>query len=264
MAIEEISYNVRGPKLLHEMSTAEVTRALEETDLALISFGAIEQHGAHLPLGTDAFITEETIRRVLRKLGDRGRRAIGCVIRIGISHNFLSFPGSITLSTETFIQAHIEICQCLLQQGFHRFAIVSGNGGNVNACKIAMEKIAREPNVSVIFIDPLPYQYLNRDKIVKAPKLDHHAGEAETSKILAVHPELVDIALAEPIPMAEALVARTKFGAGVTSPIGDWKKIAPRGYVGDPTLAEASTGDRLYELNAEWITDVLMQEFFTQ
>src|SRR5438477_7606427 len=103
MPIAETSYTVRGPKLLHEMTFEDVEQALKETDVALLASGAIEQHGGHLPLGTDNIIAEETVRRVLRKLAERRHTAVAAVLQVGISHKFLSFPGTITVSEDTFI-----------------------------------------------------------------------------------------------------------------------------------------------------------------
>ncbi len=259
MPIAETSYSVHGPKLLHEMTFEEVEQALKETDVALLSFGAIEQHGGHLPLGTDAFIAEETVRRVLRKLAERSHVAVGAVIPIGLSHKFLSFPGSITLSVDTFVQAHVDICDSLHRQGFRKFAIICGNGGNADACRVATDRVSEQLKTTTIFVDALPYQFANKSDIVKDPSNDKHAGEAETSKILAVHPELVHMDRADDVLTGHA---KPGYGAGFMRGGSDWREEAPRGYLGRPGLAEASTGDKLYEMNSGWIVDVIERELF--
>ncbi|MBV9119960.1 MAG: creatininase family protein [Chloroflexi bacterium] len=259
MALEEISYRVRGAKLLHEMTFEEVEALLKVSDVALLSFGAIEQHGGHLPLGTDTFIAEETVRRVLSKLAGKGHSAVGAVIPVGISHKFLRFPGSITLGFETFVQAHLDICESLFGQGFRKFAIVCGNGGNATACRIATDRIAMELKTPAIFVDALPYQFANKADVVKDPAHDKHAGEAETSKILAVHPELVHLDRADDVLEG---AEKSGYGTGFLRGGGDWREEAERGYLGRPNLAEASTGDKLYEMNSDWIVNVVIKEFF--
>jgi creatinine amidohydrolase len=252
----------RGPKLLEEMTTEEVAEVLAASDVAIVSAAAIEQHGAHLPLGTDMFIAREQTRRTLAKLAAAGHRAIGYVFPVGISHKFLSFPGSLTLSPLTLAQVLKELCQCLCDQGFRRFVLLSGNGGNGDAMKVAADEIARTLAVRVIFVDPLPNQYAHREEFLKNPAIEHHAAEGETSKILRIHPELVRLERARYIPPDEVARQRTRFGQGVVRAGGDWREMAPAGYVGDPTLAEASTGEKVFELNAAWIASAVMTEYF--
>jgi creatinine amidohydrolase len=253
----------RGPKLLEEMTTEEVAEALAVSDVAIVAAAAIEQHGAHLPLGTDYFIAEEQTRRTLAKLAEAGHRAVGYVFPVGISHKFLSFPGSLTLSPLTLAQVLKELSECLRDQGFRRFVLLSGNGGNGDAMKVAAEEIARGLGVKVIFVDPLPNQYANREKFLKNPAIEHHAAEGETAKILRIHPELVRLERARYIPPDEAAQRRTRFGQGVVRAGGDWRELAPAGYVGDPTLAEASTGEKVLDLNASWIASAVIAEYFS-
>lgn len=255
----------RGPKLLEELTMQDVADALKETDVVLFAPGAIEQHGAHLPLGTDTFITEEFIRRSLKKLAERGHRAVGYVFPIGISNNLMSFPGTLTFSNTTFIQVQKEIVGCLHQHGFRKFALVSGNGGNATSMAVAMDEVAHAfPDSKVIFIDPLPYQFANREGIVKNSKLDSHAAEGETSKILFTRPELVQMDRARHIPHPAVSPMANPHGAGFKRPLGDFKDYAASGYVGDPTLGEAATGDKLFELNATFVAGVVEGEFFAK
>src|SRR5579875_3176971 len=93
-----------GPKLLEEMTSEEVAEALRVTDVAIVTPCAVEQHGAHLPLGTDWYIGVETTRRTLAALATLGHRAVGYAFPLGISHKFLDFPGSLSLSHATFVQ----------------------------------------------------------------------------------------------------------------------------------------------------------------
>lgn len=253
----------RGPKLLEEMTTAEVSEVLKVSDVVIVAAAAIEQHGPHLPLGTDYFIAEEQTRRTLANLAKDGHRAVGYVFPVGISHKFLSFAGSITLSPITLAQVLKEICKCLVDQGFRRLVLLSGNGGNADAMKVAADEIVRSLGAQLIFVDPLPNQYANREKFLKNPAIEHHAAEGETSKILRVHPELVQLAHARYIAPDEAARRRTTFGQGVTRAGGDWRDLAPEGYVGDPTLAEASTGEKVFELNAAWIASAVTAEYFS-
>jgi creatinine amidohydrolase len=258
-----IPSTTRGPKLLDEMTFVEVEDALTRTDVAIITPSAIEQHGSHLPLGTDWYIGAETTRRTLRILAEHGHQAVGYAFPIGKSDNFLDFPGSLTLSNATFIAVQKEIAACLHHQGFRRFVFMSGNGGNAITMQVACDEVAKDLGAVTLFVDPLPYQFSYRDQVLKNPKIEHHGAEGETSKILVTHPELVDLSNAGYVPLDEAAAARTNFGQGVKAfGAGKWQEFAPRGVVGDPTLAEVATGETMYERNAAWVAGVIERQFF--
>jgi creatinine amidohydrolase/Fe(II)-dependent formamide hydrolase-like protein len=140
---------------------------------------------------------------------------------------------------------------------------MSGNGGNAPAMQMAGEEIHRELGAEVLFIDPLPYQFSYRDQVLKNPKIEHHGAEGETSKILAILPDLVNLEGAGYVPMNEAAAARTQFGAGVKRFHGRWEDFAPKGVVGDPTLADAATGEVMYDRNAAWVADIIAAEWFS-
>ncbi|MCL6649988.1 MAG: creatininase family protein [Chloroflexi bacterium] len=257
----EIPTTAAGPKLLDEMTTREVAAALERTDVAILTTGAIEQHGAHLPLGTDWYIGVETTRRVLQELARRGHQAVGYVFPLGKSEGFLNFAGTLTLRNATFIAVMKEIVRCWHHQGFRRFALLSSNGGNGTAMLIAGEELHRELDCPVVFIDPLPYQISYRQEILKNPAIDHHGAEGETSKILVTHPHLVQLEHATFVaPVGEA--RPFAFGPGVRVFAGRWEDFAPGGVVGDPRLAAAATGEEAYRRNARWIADILERVYF--
>ncbi len=261
MSAVSIPTIARGPKLLEEMTTAEVQEALGRTDVAILATCAIEQHGAHLPLGTDWYIGEETTRRLLRVLAERGHQTGGYAFPLGKSDGFLNFAGSLTLSTATFVAVMKELAGCLHHQGFRRFVLLSGNGGNATAMLVAGEEIHRERECPVIFIDPLPYQTSYRSEILKNPAIDHHGAEGETSKVLVTRPDLVHQErstrvdpIGDPRPF--------NFGPGVRVFAGRWEDFAPGGVVGDPRLGEAATGEKAYERNAAWAADIIEKVYF--
>jgi creatinine amidohydrolase len=252
------------PKLLEEMTSYEVVDALTRTDVAIITPSAVEQHGGHLPLGTDWYIGTETTRRTVAKLAERGHETIGYAFPLGISHNFTDFPGSLTLSNSTFVLVVTEIARCLHHQGFRRFVLLSGNGGNGAAMQIAASEIFQTLGAKALFVDALPYQFSYRHEYLKEPGIDHHGAEGETSKILAVHPELVIMEKAVRREANAEALERTKFPVGVKRAHGHWSDIAPYGYVGAPGNGEAKTGEIFYERNSEWITDVIERDYFSE
>ena len=249
-------------RLLEEMTTEEVRAVLAVSDVAILTPSAIEQHGGHLPLGTDWYIGIETTRRAVEHLASRGHVALGYAFPLGISQKFLGFAGSLTLSHTTFIVVVKEIAQCLYGQGFRRFVLLSGNGGNAPCMRMAARQMYDDMGVEVLFVDPLVYQGTYRDSVLKEPTLEHHGAEGETSKILAIHPEFVhmDKAVRRELPGNEG--GRPRHGPGVERAHERWEESAPHGYVGAPDLASAGTGDTLLDRNSQWVAEVIAAEYF--
>lgn len=113
MAAAEAPALAHGTTLLEEMTTAEVRDALTRTDAALLPTGAIEQHGGHLPLGTDWYLGVESYLRIVAELARRGHQVVAYAPPISQSDLFKSYPGTLTLSTATLIAIQREILICL-------------------------------------------------------------------------------------------------------------------------------------------------------
>src|ERR671933_386522 len=97
----QVLYVQKGPATLPEMTGAEVQAALKHTDVILIPVGATEDHGPHLPLGTDSMEAREICRRTAIRLAQQDCPVvIGPVIPFGTSSFHLDFPGSISISSQ--------------------------------------------------------------------------------------------------------------------------------------------------------------------
>jgi creatinine amidohydrolase len=136
------------------MTWPEVEEALRHTDMVIIPVGSIEQHGKHLPLGTDFLATMEGCKLLAQKTDV----LIAPVVLAGLSEHHMGFPGTITLSPQTFEAVVFETAQSLIRHGFKKIMIYNGHGGN---------------------------------------SVDWHAGVGETSLMLYLTPPLVDMSRAE-------------------------------------------------------------------
>jgi len=115
----EILYEVRGPKTLFEMSWPEVEAALKNTDIVIVPVGSTEQHGTHLPLGSDTLQATDMAKMVIKQLGDEGVTLCAApTIPFGVSHAHLKFPGTITVSSETLMRVITDVCRSLHIHGF--------------------------------------------------------------------------------------------------------------------------------------------------
>jgi creatinine amidohydrolase len=270
MATDEILYVQKGPATLPEMTGHEVEALLETTQTLLLPFGATEAHGAHLPLGTDTFEARENCRRAALKLEALGCPVvIGPVIPFGTSSFHMGFAGTITLSPLTLIALTKEICLSLYKSGFRQFAFVHGHDGSLPSMMVAAQEVVdATPDAKVMVLNwltPLSKVY---HTIQRSKQMEGHGGEGETSRILVTHPELVHLERAvkhhvEPEEMRKIQGREhIKTGGGIFYATRSYADHTPYGHIGDPALAAEDTGDKGYEVIAEWIARVVARDYF--
>jgi creatinine amidohydrolase len=133
---------------LHDMNWQQVEAYLQTDDRVVLPIGSTEQHG-YLSLGTDAILAERVAIEAAEPLGV----PVLPVLPFGLAPYFTAFPGSLTLRMETFLNVVRDLLNTLEGQGFRRFAIVNGHGGNAPALNLARDWVAepRDHRVQVVF-----------------------------------------------------------------------------------------------------------------
>lgn len=266
-------YVIKGPKTLYEMTSAEVAAALRQTQTVLIPVGATEDHGAHLPLGTDMFEAREICRRAALRLAAQGCPVvIGPVIPFGVSTFHMGFPGTITLTSSTLILVLKEVMLSLYQHGFRNLLLVHGHDGNLPQMMVAAQDVVNEtPDATVAVLNwmvELAKAYAAG--LGKSRKGESHGGEGETARILVTHPELVDLAQAQPFYLQPHELRKIqspehmKTGGGVFYPTRSYKALTPVGSIGDPSLATEETGEKGYDVIVTWLVDIVKRDFFDE
>ncbi|MEB3239453.1 MAG: creatininase family protein [Cyanobacteriota bacterium] len=209
-------------------------------------WGAIEQHGPQLPLGTDALFAERVLAAVLERLPESLPIWTLPPQRLGFSPEHLSFPGTLSLSAELVLQLVVTVGRQLAGCGFQRLVLFNAHGGQIALLQVAARQIhARWPRLAVLpcFLWSGPRQVL--DAIPEPERSGGlHAGRAETSLMLALAPGLVG-----PLPPAEpGPVPPPGFSLEGAVPCA-WttRDISASGVVGDPTGAGAAEGEQLFE-----------------
>lgn len=170
-----------------DLNMKSFTEVRETIDTVLIPIGMIEAHGPHCSLGTDILIPREFVKRLNPLIGDRVLMAPE--IPYGYSWNLEPFPGTIQVSAEAFSQYVLAVSKGFFANGFRNIILFNGHGGNMPALSLVSEKLA-DLGVTVLNINWwLDY----RDEIVKYAPATGHAGEDETSTVLAIDEKLVDM-----------------------------------------------------------------------
>lgn len=175
----------KDPYYLPHLTSPEVGELLRTTDTVILPFGAIEQHGPALPMGTDTL----GVIAVSREAARRVRALCAPVLFPGLSGHHMRFPGTITLSEETFGRVVMDAAASLAAHGFRRIVLANGHGGNEATLTYLAYRITRETAASamVFGIAELRKIYLTAN----IDKLDIHAGIGETSSMLYQQPGLV-------------------------------------------------------------------------
>jgi len=267
---DRILYSQKVPPTLDEMTGPEVEAALKETDVLLLPVGATEAHGPHLPLGTDSFEARENCRRAAIRLEALGCPVIiGPVIPFGTSSFHLGFAGTISLSSQTMIRLLKEVCLSLYETGFRKFALVHGHDGNLPAMMVAAQELVdstADAQATVLnWLTPLSKVY---HRIQTSSKQEGHGGEGETARILVTHPELVHLerSIKHHVPPEDMRKIQgpehIKTGGGIFYATRRYKDHSPYGHIGDPALATADTGDKGYDVIAEWLARVIARDYF--
>ena len=237
---------------LFEMTRPEVEEAIASgVDTIIITIGSTEQHGLHLPLGTDAIMGEALGQRVARALGDT---LLAPGMRIGCSEHHMDFAGSLTLSRETFIGVVGDICRSLARHGFRHIVLLPTHGGNFAPLAKAVEAIRPElSGVNLIaFTDLMAFMdeifQTGKARKVTPEQAGAHAGEFETSIMLYLRPDLVAVDKAQPGYVGDQLrIAPLVFEKG-------FRAVTANGVLGDPRDASAANGEAYMAA----ITDLLV------
>ncbi len=228
-----------------ELTWCEAERHLKHCDVALLPVGAVEQHGPHLPLDTDAFDADYLARRVAEACSSP-RPLVLPLISYGVSYHHDDFRGTIGIGNQTLSTLVYDIGCSIAAQGIHKMVIINGHGGNSPALNYAAQLINRDTGIFVC-VDTGETSDVDIEEIVSTPN-DVHAGEIETSTSLAIRPHLVRKSeMVTSVPSFSSRYLDFSSRRGV-----NWythtHNISASGVMGDPAKATAEKGLRIWEV----------------
>ena len=211
---------------------------------AVVPLGSTEQHGRHLTLATDTRVAERLAELFCARVPEAIRLA---AISLGCSSEHGAFPGTLSLEAETLVRVLADVLRSLVRSGFRRAFLFSAHGGNFAAIREAMTELRADCGELTVDaftdLDRLT-RVLHAESAregISPPAAGHHAGEIETSIMLALD---------------EREVRRAALAPGFVEPTADPQALfypsvrdrAPNGTIGDPTLASAARGRRYLEV----------------
>ncbi|WP_127584256.1 creatininase family protein [Paenibacillus koleovorans] len=177
-----------------EHTREQLTRLAKEGAMVVVPLAATEQHGPHLPVAVDSLITEYIVERAVRQANCPFPLLIAPLLAIGCSEHHLQYGGTLSWSSGTYLRMLQEIGESLAADGFRRLLFLNGHGGNEAIMRQAATDLAVGHELWVaaasywaIAGGALHQAGADADGIVPG-----HAGQFETSLMLAIRPELVD------------------------------------------------------------------------
>lgn len=220
-----------------------------DPEVAIVPVGSLEQHGPHLPVMTDWAIAAELGQRVAEKMG----AFLVPALPISTCKEQLGKKGTVWMQPDTFYHMLWDIVLSLKQQGFKKVGILQCHGGIFVMNPLVRELNAQfNPELMVALIDTCTFfAPMYKEGIVET-NTELHAGESETSKILAIAPETVHMDRA------------VDFVPDVPRPYlsyGSIFRASPTGVWGEPTKATAEKGEKLFARSAELAVEELNKAF---
>jgi len=232
---------------LERLSQPAAASMLAATGTAVMCAGSVEQHGGHLPLGTDAFAAQSIAERVAYRLDT----VVAPLGPIGVAPYHLPWPGSLSLSPATLQAVLVDVCLALSQAGVSRILLVNWHEGNSATLRIAAAEAQQRHPVRIVIAET----HVITHSLYPDEMEFTHAGSMETAAVLAYDSGLVHLdRCIEAGDLASGEAAHALFRQPDVYPVlQDFRDIAPTGWYGRPELADADRAEEIAEAVADHV-----------
>lgn len=224
------------------MNSDQFAEALECIDTVVLPIGMTEAHGHHCPLGTDVIIPRRFLELIEERMGEE--LIIAPEVPYGHSWHLAPYPGTIDIPPEVFGDYVFHVGKGLAKWGVKKLVLFNGHGGNTPALTHVMERLA-DLGLTVLLIN---WWIDYASEILTICEGQGHAGEDETSVVLAIDESLVD--------MSKANINWNKAIANVRFP-GMQRITMENAQTGDATLATKAKGEAILALCTEKIIELI-------
>jgi creatinine amidohydrolase len=228
---------------LARMTSPEVAEALTRAEVALIPVGATEQHGPNMTLETDTAVAYQLALRIATELHPRA--VVAPPLPYGVSYHHMKFPGTMTLSPETFQAVVLEVVESLRRHGVERFFIVDGHAGNQGALDVLMTRLRFQMGARAAYL----FYFTIVDDLMREGATTErwgHACEVETSMGLALQPDIVrgEVLEAGKLRSTSLPYSNVMESPRVSVPLS-FEEITENGALGDARQASEEFGQEL-------------------
>jgi len=251
------SYQGTGRKVLwQELWRHEFEEALRHDPVVIVPTGSVEQHGPHCPMDVDISVSLSLAVQVAERVEDFPV-LVAPPLWFGLSHYNMGFPGTISLSAETYMRVLADVCRSVHGNGFQRIVVINGHGGNDAPNRVVRDVLAEED----IFLVAYSWWTSVQTEMLAWSEADQgsvgHGGEWETSVQLYLRQHLVDRSRINadvfPNPFSPELQPFARFAERRRD------TAHQTGTMGDATVATAAKGERIFTLAAERLEQVVRE-----
>jgi creatinine amidohydrolase len=226
---------------LWDMTWTELDASAQDIDLVVVPVGSMLQHGPNSTFSSDAVRASEFALKLAERLYPRV--LVAPVMPFGIAHHHMSFPGTISLSADTFMNVLYEVVESLAEHGFDRFLFINAHAGNEAALELLLGRLRNKLDLSPAWVS---ITSLAEDVVGQgaAGEAHDHAGESEISQLLYLAPWTVRIGA---LAANELLEQEYPF----TSPDGPihvaytFDELTANGVMGDARSGSYEFGERI-------------------
>jgi creatinine amidohydrolase len=235
---------------LATMTQPEAARALSKGTAILVT-GSVEQHGGHLPLGTDAYAALTVAERVARRIG----APLLQLSPVGVAPYHLPWPGSLSLRPETFVSMLLDVCEGLAAAGVSRVVIVNWHEGNTPSIRLGADRVQQKLPLRVVVVE----SHIITNSMFPDEMEFTHAGAMETAAVLAHRPSLVRLdGMIPGSPVEVGDEGHALFRRRDIFPVlRDFREVAPEGWYGSPGTVTRERASEIFDAVADYVVEGL-------
>ena len=253
---------VKTNRFWENLSSFDFYNMETEKYLAVLPVAAVEQHGPHLPVNVDSKIVDSLVETLAEKLPAKSKAIFLPTQRIGKSNEHLKYPGTLSLSAETMRVTLMELGKCVASSGIKKMMFLNSHGGNISVLDIVARDLRIEEKMLVFCVNWFGFGMPS--DIYSESELKHgiHAGDMETSVMLALDPDNVKMDRAQNfVPKTVELESNFKYlGLNSGAKFG-WQSqdLNAYGACGNALLSTAEKGNLTLEFASEKLLEIIKE-----
>jgi creatinine amidohydrolase len=236
-----------------ELTAADLRGRAQAGAVVLLPVGSMEQHGPHLPVGVDTYLSEAACRAAAEAIAAEMQIVVAPTLWCGMAEHHMAFGGTFTFDIPTYRAVLLSLLKSIERHGFKRVLIVNGHGGNVAALAAFLPDFTRETSLTLRVTTPYDSAKTGIAEVLEDQEGIHHACEVETSMMMVVAPDLVR---REQLPNAFGPAHWTPQPASVAR-YRSFRDATPSGVIGDARRASAQKGEKLLAACRDGLVGVL-------
>lgn len=244
------------------LKAPELRALAKQNAVVIVPVASTEQHGPHLPTQVDCLLAGEIARRAAQQASKTLPTIMTPVVWTGLAEHHMSLGATISLDYDTFFAILRGVCRSLVRHGFRNILLLNGHGGNIAALTVIVNELAPELDAPIATTTYWLLAQAAFAKILEKQSNVRHACEAETSMVLALKPELVDMSKAAEAVGPTAPELPDIIGTTAAHRWQSFRSRTSHGAIGDPRAATAEKGERLLQAAADAVAALITNPQF--